>query len=151
MRNVMMLGAFVAGLGIVGAAQAAEVEVRMLDKGADGTMAFEPAVVRIAPGDTVRFVAADKGHNVEAIYGMLPDGARKFVGRMSADLSVTFDRPGVYGYRCTPDYRMGMVGMVVVGTPTNLAQAKAAPHPGKAKQAFANLFERLAPTRTAAR
>jgi hypothetical protein len=46
---------------------------------------------------------------------------------------------------------MGMVGMIVVGEPTNSEEAKEAKHPGKAKQAFANLFDKLAATKTAAK
>jgi hypothetical protein len=46
---------------------------------------------------------------------------------------------------------MGMVAMIVVGTPTNEEQAKAVPQIGKAKQVFASLFERLAGTKTAAK
>ena len=38
-------------------------------------MVFEPSFVKIAPGDTVRFVSTDKGHNAETIKGMLPEGA----------------------------------------------------------------------------
>ncbi len=35
----------------------------MLNKGLDGgIMVFEPTLVQIEPGDTVKFVAADKGH-----------------------------------------------------------------------------------------
>ena len=45
-------------------AAAAEIEVKMLNKGSDGgAMVFEPALVKIAPGDTVKFIATDKGHN----------------------------------------------------------------------------------------
>ena len=47
----------------------------MLDKGTEGVMVFEPALVKIAPGDTVKFVATNKGHNAETIKGMLPEGA----------------------------------------------------------------------------
>jgi pseudoazurin len=151
MRKVMMLGAMLAAFGVAGAAQAAEVEVKMLNKGAEGVMVFEPALVKIAPGDTVKFVPADKGHNAESIDGMVPEGAKPFTGKMSEGLSVTFDTAGVYGYRCKPHYGMGMVGLVVVGDATNLDQAKAVNNPGKAKQAFAKLFEKLATTDTAAK
>jgi len=65
-------------------------------------------------------------------------------------VEITFDKPGVYGYKCKPHYGMGMVGMIVVGEPTNADQAKAVTHPGKAKQAFTNLFDKLA-TQTAAK
>lgn len=80
MRKMMMLGALVAGLGMAGAAQAAEVQIKMLNKGTEGVMVFEPAFVKIAPGDTVRFVPADKGHNVETIETMLPEGTQAVVG-----------------------------------------------------------------------
>jgi pseudoazurin len=151
MRKVMMLGALVAALGIAGAAQAAEVEVKMLNKGTDGVMVFEPALVKINPGDTVKFVAADKGHNVEVIDGMLPEGGQKFVGKVNEELAITFDKTGVYGYKCKPHYGMGMVGMIVVGDASNVDQAKQTKHPGKANQAFANLFDKLAATKTAAK
>ncbi|WP_201861212.1 pseudoazurin [Microvirga soli] len=151
MRKVIVLGALVAALGFAGAATAAEVEVKMLNKGTEGVMVFEPALVKINPGDTVKFVASDKGHNVETVDGMLPEGGQKFVGKINEEVAITFDKPGVYGYKCKPHYGMGMVGMIVVGEPTNADQAKAATHPGKAKQAFANLFDKLAATKTAAK
>lgn len=62
------------------AAQAAEIEVQMLNKGADGAMVFEPAFVKVAPGDTVKFVPTDKSHNVESIKDMLPAGVEPFKG-----------------------------------------------------------------------
>jgi len=150
MRKTIMLGALVAVLGAAGAANAAEIEVKMLNKGAEGVMVFEPALVKINPGDTVKFVATDKGHNAEIIETMVPDGAKGFVGKMNEDLTVTFDKPGVYGYKCKPHYGMGMVGLVVVGDAANVDQAKAATHPGKAKQVFGNLFDKLA-TQTVAK
>jgi pseudoazurin len=151
MRKVIVLGALVAAIGFAGAAGAAEVEVKMLNKGTEGVMVFEPAFVKINPGDTVKFVATDKGHNVETIDAMIPEGGKTFVGKMNEEVVVTFDKPGVYGYKCKPHYGMGMVGMVVVGEPTNTDAAKAATHPGKAKQTFATLFDKLAATKTAAK
>jgi pseudoazurin len=115
----------------------------MLNKGAEGFMVFEPSFVKAGPGDTVKFVATDKGHNVETIAGMLPEGASPVAGKMGQDTSVKFDKPGVYGVKCTPHYGMGMVAMVVVGTPTNQDTAKAVNHPGKAKQVFTTMFGRL--------
>ncbi|MDF2984092.1 MAG: pseudoazurin, partial [Devosia sp.] len=108
MRKVIVLGALVAALGFAGAAGAAEVEVKMLNKGSDGVMVFEPALVKINPGDTVKFLASDKGHNAEIVDGMLPEGGRAFVGKINEELSITFDKAGVYGYKCKPHYGMGM-------------------------------------------
>ena len=143
MRKVISLAAF-ALLMSASMAPDAEVEVKMLNKGTDGgLMVFEPSLVKIAPGDTVKFVAADKTHNAETVKGMLPEGATPFAGKMSENVSVTFDKPGVYGVKCMPHYAMGMVALVVVGKPDNLDQAKAIPQSGKAKQVFATLFDRL--------
>jgi pseudoazurin len=77
---------------------------------------------------------------------MLPSGGKAFVGKINEEMAITFDQPGVYGYRCKPHYGMGMVGLVVVGEPANADQAKAATHPGKAKQVFGALFDKLATT-----
>ena len=136
-------------LGLAAPASAAEIQVKMLNKGAEGVMVFEPSFVQLQPGDTVKFLASDKVHNAETIETMLPDGGTKFVGKINEELANTFDQPGVYGYQCKPHYGLGMVGIVVVGEPANLDQAKAATHPGKAKQAFANLFGKLATMTTA--
>ena len=57
-------------------------------------MVFEPALVKIEPGDTVKFVATNKGHNAETIKGMLPADATPFVGKVNQDIAVTFDKPG---------------------------------------------------------
>jgi pseudoazurin len=126
------------------AANAAEFEVKMLNKGSDGTpMAFEPAMITIEPGDTVHFIATDKGHDALSIPGMIPEGAESFEGKISQDVSVTFTVPGVYGYKCRPHYALGMVGLVVVGESVNLDAAMAVRHVGKAKKVFAELFEGL--------
>lgn len=74
---------------------AADFEVKMLNKGAEGAMVFEPAGLKIAPGDTVTFIPTDKGHNAEIIKGMIPDGAAEFKGKMNEEIKVTFDVPGL--------------------------------------------------------
>lgn len=151
MHKALLLAA-AAMLSATSFAAAAEIEVKMLNKGSDGgIMVFEPALVKIDPGDTVKFVAADKGHNAASIKGMLPDGAVPFVGGNGEDISVKFDQAGIYGVKCLPHYAMGMVAMIVVGTPTNIEQAKAVPQVGKAKQIFATLFERVEAAKTLSR
>lgn len=145
MRKITFLAVAVALVSMAGVVDAAEVEVKMLNKGSDGTaMVFEPALIKIQAGDTVKFVASDKGHSAESIKGMMPADATTFAGKMSQDVAVTFDRPGVYGVKCAPHYGMGMVALVVVGTPTNVEDAKRVTQPGKAKPAFAALFEKAA-------
>lgn len=141
----MRIGNFIVGAALAVAlaspVAAKDVQVKMLNKGAHGAMVFEPAMVKIAPGDTVTFVATDKGHNAESIAAMLPAGGTVFKGKMNQAVTVKFTKPGVYGYKCLPHYGMGMVGAVIVGSATNAAQAKAASHPGKAKQVFASILK----------
>ena len=144
MRKFLVMAAFSAGMAMAGGAYAAEVEVKMLNKGTEGLMVFEPALLKVAPGDTVKFVSTDKGHNAETIKGMLPEGGATFIGKTGEDVAVKFDQAGIYGVKCAPHYGMGMVGLVVVGAPTNAAEAKAVTHPGKAKTVFTTLFEKVA-------
>ena len=132
-------------------AQAAEFEVKMLNKGPDNQMmAFDPPFLKVQLGDTVKFVAADKGHDAESIPGMVPDGATPFKGKLSQEISVTFDKPGLYGYRCVPHFGMGMVGLVEVGGSTaNLDAAKQAKMPPLATKRMTALLDQAVKSATA--
>lgn len=127
----------------VAVSRAAEFEVSMLNVGANGAMVFEPDLVQAAPGDTINFVAVDPGHNVETIKGMLPEGVEPFKSKPSKDYSVTLTAEGVYGIRCTPHFGLGMVMLIVVGDPVNLADAEAAKLPPKAKARLSPLFAEI--------
>jgi len=150
MRVQTFIVGLVAGLALASPAAAKDHVVKMLNKGKAGMMVFEPGLVKVKPGDTVTFLPSDKSHNAESIASMIPMGAKPFKGKMNQPLKVTFSKPGVYGYKCMPHYGMGMVGVVVVGNPDNLAAAQKVSHPGKAKQMFAKLLSQ-SQVRTAAR
>ena len=108
-------------------AAAKEHQVKMLNKGSDGKlMVFEPAFIKVAPGDTVKFLATQKGHNAESVAGMAPAGTPAFKGKINEEIVVRFSKPGVYGYKCLPHVGMGMVGVVQVGNASNKAAATAA-------------------------
>lgn len=122
-------------------AAAADYQVQMLNKGASGTMVFEPAYVQIQPGDTVTFIPTDNGHNVETIAGMLPEGAEAFKSAFNEEHTVTFDAPGVYGVKCTPHFAMGMSALIFVGDDlANLDAVKAVSVPKKVEERFAATF-----------
>lgn len=143
-----ILTALALGAAIMGAsvAHAAEIEVQMLNKGAKGTMVFEPDMIVAAPGDTIRFLPTDKGHNVETIAGMLPEGAEPFRSKFNKEFTITLDAEGVYGVKCTPHYAMGMVALIQVGEPGNADEAKAVKQSGKAKAVFTELFGQVGAT-----
>lgn len=134
----------IAAMLISTAASAANFEVRLLNKGTDGAMVFEPAFVKASVGDTVTFIATDKGHNVEGIEGMLPEGFEEFKSDMGKDYVLTLTAEGLYGVKCTPHYTMGMVGLIQAGAPVNLDAAAAVTHKGKAKTRFEPLFGQVA-------
>jgi len=139
MKKTMLAAACVL-LAMTGVAGAEEHVIEMLNKGEKGAMVFVPDIVRAAPGDTVRFVAVDKGHNAETIKGMVPEGAEGFKGKINEEVTVTLAEEGIYGIKCAPHYGMGMVALITVGEPVNAAQAETVKHPGKAGKVFAGLF-----------
>lgn len=127
-------------LGAMPAVNAADIEVLMLNKGEKGGMVFQPDLIMAAPGDVITFVATDKGHNVESIDGMLPDGVEEFKSKMNKDYVLTVEKDGVYGVKCTPHYGMGMIALISVGEPTNIDAARAVKQKGKAKSRFQDIF-----------
>lgn len=138
----MLVVAF--GTAVAAPAYAANVEIQMLNKGEAGSMVFEPAFVRVAPGDTVTFVATDKGHDAQSIKEMLPEGAETFKGAMGKDVSVTFTVEGAYGIKCTPHLGMGMIALVVVGDgPVDVEALRAVKLPKKAQERFENIYAEL--------
>lgn len=111
----MIASGLALSVAMTGTAFAENFEVQMLNRGDAGTMIFEPAFLRLAPGDTVTYLATDRGHNAETIPGMIPEGAEGFEGRINEEIVVTFDVEGLYGIRCNPHFAMGMVMTIAVG------------------------------------
>jgi len=121
-------------------------EVQMLNVHPDDKkkrQVFVPDIVRAQPGDTIKFIAVDKGHNAESNPDMLPEGAEGFEGPMNKDLEITVTTEGAYGYVCKPHQAMGMVGLILVGDVSgNYESLKEVKQRGKAKKVFADIFER---------
>jgi len=126
-----------------GSATAETIEVKMLNKGEAGAMVFEPAFVRAQPGDVVKFLPTDKGHNVEDIKGMLPEGVSPFKSKFNVEYELTVEQEGLYGIKCTPHYGMGMVALIQVGEAVNLETATGVKQRGKAKTRMADLIAQV--------
>ena len=101
-------------------------EVKMLNAGADGTMVFEPPVLKVSVGDTINFVLVDPMHNSASFPNMIPSNAESWNGTINENISVTLDVEGVYVYNCTPHAMMAMVGVIQVGEAVNLDEVKSA-------------------------
>lgn len=140
MKSLLMTGALALAAGT---ALAETHEVKMLNKGEAGAMVFEPAYVKAEAGDVIHFVPADKGHNVENIEGMLPDGVEVFKTKFNEEFDLTVTEEGVYGVKCTPHYAMGMVALIQVGEAVNLEEAGAVGQKGKAKGRMEDLLAQV--------
>jgi pseudoazurin len=135
LRVLKGLGAAAILIAMAVPAFAADFEVHMLNKGESGAMVFEPAFVKVSPGDTVTFIPTDKGHNAETVKDMIPDGATPFKSKLNEAFKATFDTAGAYVIKCPPHFGMGMVALVVVGdAPANLEVIKTGKIPKKARE-----------------
>lgn len=121
-RHILGLGAALLAL-VSGSTLAAEHEVKMLNKGADGNFVFDPGYLKAAKGDTVKFVPVDMAHQPQS--EVAPAGAA-WKGEMGKPFTVTLASEGVYVYSCLPHKALGMLGVIQVGAPSNLAAAKEA-------------------------
>jgi Plastocyanin len=100
------------------ATEAAEHVVKMLNSGKDGPMAFEPALLRVAVSDTVKFEPAEKGgHN--SVSKVVPEGAQGWKSGFDEAISVKIEKEGAYFYQCEPHLISGMVGVIIAGKPAN--------------------------------
>ena len=119
----MKLQLFALLLAASGSVLAANHEVKMLDNGKDGSMVFEPAVVKAQPGDTVTFKPTNKGHWVQS--KAVPQGAQEFLSQEDKEFTVKLDKEGVYVYTCQPHRTMNMSGIIQVGKAVNKTEAQA--------------------------
>ncbi|MBN44401.1 MAG: pseudoazurin [Rhodobiaceae bacterium] len=121
---------------------AATFEVEMLNRLGKESMVYSESVVNIQSGDTVKWLATTKGHNVQFL--SVPDGVGAFRSKLNVDTEYTFTVPGIYLYQCTPHKNMGMIAVVVVdGNKDNLNAISSARVAGKSKQRLAKIIETL--------
>lgn len=104
---------------------------------------FVPDIVRANVGDTIKFIATDRGHNSQADEDMAPEGGTTWRGRINEEVEVVVEAEGAYGYYCQPHRTTGMVGLILVGDVSgNYEAAKAARQRGKARQRYEDIFAR---------
>jgi pseudoazurin len=130
-------------------AAAAELhEISVIRDAESGQPRFEPPVLYVAPGDTVRINMGGKVFASRLIAGMHPPGADLWWGQVGESVEVTLAEPGVYGHKCGASYALGLVGLIVVGDPSvNLDAARTVPHPPVAARVFDELFASLSANR----
>lgn len=145
-RRVFLAGATAMTLAKPAFASGTTHEVDMLNKDPDNKKirnVYAPRLLKIQAGDTVVFLSTDKGHDSVSIKGMIPEGAEPWKGKISKEVSVTLDVPGVYGYKCSPHYALGMVGVIIVegeGMLDNVEAARGLKQSKKAQAIFDEIW-----------
>lgn len=121
----------------------------------DGRYLFDPPVLFIEPGDTVRWVLVRGAHTATA-YAQengqpqgIPKGAPAWdsglLSREGDRFAFTFPvnaPPGSYPYFCANHERLGMVGLIVISSPSQLDDGFLESLPGQAKPTMETLIER---------
>ena len=142
MKNLLSTVAVMVALSTP--AFAADLSVDMLNKRDDGAkMVYSEDISRIEQGDSITWLATSKGHNVEIVAA--PEGFNiPKKSKLSKQVTITFDTPGIYYYWCTPHKGMGMIALIVVGDSyhniNDIANAKAV---GKSKKKLKALLDNL--------
>lgn len=85
---------------------------------------FDPKILFINPGDTVQWTNMSPIHDSVSIDGLIPEGAEPWKFAIGVNGSVTLAVEGVYVYKCTPHYAVGMTGAIIVGEASNMEQIK---------------------------
>lgn len=111
---------------------------------------FAPALVRIAPGESVTFLNSRGEHTVHAILDLWPEGAPTVSISNQSEVRVQFDAPGLYGFRCARHGRYGMTMLVVVGPAPDAETAQMAVEAARLARRERDALERLAAEATRA-
>ena len=105
--------------------RAEEHLVKLLTTASNGeTMVFEPGFLQVSVGDTIVFEPADASHNAESFFA--PTSDANFYTELGVTESVVMTQEGVYLYKCTPHFMLGMIGVIQVGKAVNKMEALAA-------------------------
>ena len=105
------------------AAFAETIEIQMLNVNEAGDkMVFSQELIRAELGDVIKFVPTDKSHNAQSVKNALPDGQKKFKGKMNKEIEYLVTEAGLTAVVCQPHQTMGMVALIVVENDVSNAQ-----------------------------
>ena len=105
------------------AAFAETIEIQMLNINEAGDkMVFSQELIRAELGDVIKFVPTDKSHNAQSVKNALPDGQKKFKGKMNKEIEYLVTEAGLTAVVCQPHQTMGMVALIVVENDVSNAQ-----------------------------
>lgn len=104
------------------AALAEEHVVRSVSHRNYDSMFFDPQFLTAEPGDRVAFVVTDFDHQPQSVF--VPAGAAHWKAEKGKSITVELTREGLYIFDCAFHNVMGMAGVILVGRPVNLKEAR---------------------------
>jgi pseudoazurin len=102
--------------------QAEGHEIHGIDNRNYEFMFFEPSFLQVDPGDQVTFVVRHFDHKPRSVF--VPEGAEPWEANQGESITVTLEQEGVYVFDCFYHNVQGMAGVLVVGNPVNLDEAR---------------------------
>ena len=100
---------------------------------------FDKEILSISSEDSVTWLPADKGHNIEMVSS--PNNL-KFSSSTGEEVTLKLEDPGIYYYRCSPHKSAGMIDLIIVDNNySNIEQIKSSNARGKAKIKLNSLLE----------
>ena len=120
----------------------ANYQVKMNDRDSAGNrFVFDKEILSISSGDSITWLPVDKVHNIEMVAS--PNNL-KFSSSAAEEVTLKFEVPGIYYYKCLPHKSAGMIGLVIVDSDySNIEQIKSANASGKAKIKLNSLLKSL--------
>ncbi|MEE4175799.1 MAG: plastocyanin/azurin family copper-binding protein [Xanthomonadales bacterium] len=120
---VLACALVLAGLLPPSPAAASEHEIHGIDNRDYEFMFFEPDFLQVEPGDRVTFVVHHFDHKPRSVF--VPAGAEPWEAAQGQSITVSLETEGVYLFDCFYHNVQGMAGVLVVGDPVNLEEARA--------------------------
>ena len=143
MKNITLY-IFAFTLFLISSAFAETYEVQMLNKLEKERNIFNPSILYVKSGDTVKWISVNKGHNIAFTKKGVPEGVELYKSKINTDAEYTFNTSGIYAYNCTPHYGLGMIAFVVVDDDlSNFDQVAKIKYPGKSKKLAKTLLEQI--------
>ncbi len=149
----IILSGFLVSVLMAGGALAGEGRVYSVNQVTDASantlshmFRFEPDLLQIPLGATVKFDNFEGNHSVISIRKMTPAGGpRVKFSKMSPDRNVTFDTPGIYGVTCGIHGRFGMAMIIRVGDDSaeDLEEARSVVPGGRKDKTISRLLDQL--------
>jgi pseudoazurin len=94
MRKILLSAALIVVSSAAAFAETIEIQMLNVNEAGD-KMVFSQELIRAELGDVIKFVPTDKSHNAQSVKNALPDGQKKFKGKMNKEIEYLVTEAGL--------------------------------------------------------